>query len=1074
MNDSSSSLLERVRFGGSPVANPQSVIVSGHARFTVLTPRLVRLEWSETGEFEDRGTYAFPTRFTSAPPRYTTRLDGEGLTIDTGALALHYLQGSGRFTTDNLSITFALNGEPCTWVPGMPDPSNLRGTRRTLDECEGDASLEQGILSRAGWALFDDSRSVVFNAGDGWVAPRPSHELQDWYFFGYGHDYKGALGEYTRFGGPIPLIPRFVLGAWWSRYWAYSAHDLKDLVRDFERYDLPLDVLVVDMDWHTPHSWTGYTWNRELFPDPPAFLRWVHEKGLRVTLNLHPAEGVQAFEEIYPRFAEAMGIDPASGEPVPFRIADKEFVRNYFELLHHPMEDGGVDFWWVDWQQGETSDLRDLDPLPWLNHLHYCDSGRRGVRPMLYSRWGGLGNHRYPIGFSGDTYVGWPALQFQPYFTATASNVAYGWWSHDIGGHMGGATEPELYVRWVQFGASSPCLRLHATKDPRAERRPWRFPPEAYQAAQAAFHWRYQLVPYVYTMARVASDTGVSLCRPMYYEYPEEDAAYVARYQYFFGDQMIAAPIVHPADPETGMAAADVWVPEGTWIELTTKETFTGPRWVRLVGDLRRVPMLVKVGAILPLAPPFEPPPPPHLSSGTTGAIPRDRLILSVFPGANGAFRLYEDDTTTEAYRDGQYEWTEITTRMEDENTWVVDVAPVEGRCDALPDRRQYEVRLEGSRHPDGVTIDGAAASAWTYDPDTLATTVHVPVRDRRRPLTIRAVAECGISALGEPHNRDVIQADVRRLLGDQCPPDPGDVDAVLRLDAPGRADAVARLGGPFVRVVEFVAPEESSQQLGRVIAGGPAVGEEPYDLEAIFTLFREGRPEEHAAWIRGATGSLVLDTPFAFDGQVRAMRWEVDVRITWRGERLVCTHRSKPLFPTITAWRTLVYDQEREPIALEQVLDDAGRVNGALNWKTYVQTATGSRNVNEPHAVLFFEEYRRELQAGQPLAAYLATTVVSPDERDVVVLFRSGGTASLYLNGRELDVVPAEEEASVDPFFRGPRRTGVIRLRAGENTLVVDSRPSPAERPVWFFGAALVTPDGDPMTDLAFARRFP
>jgi len=323
------------------------------------------------------------------------------------------------------------------------------------------------------------------------------------------------------------------------------------------------------------------------------------------------------------------------------------------------MEDDGVDFWWMDWQQGETSEVKDLDPLPWINHLHFRDSTRRGRRGMLYSRWGGLGNHRYPIGFSGDTYVTWEALQFQPYFTATASNVAYGWWSHDIGGHMGDVTEPELYARWVQFGALSPCLRLHGTKDPRTERRPWKYPDAVYQAAQSAFHWRYQLVPYIYTMACVASDTGISLCRPMYYEYPDEDAAYAARYQYFFGDQMIAAPLVNRANPETGMAAIDVWVPKGTWIDYQTKETFTGPRWARLVGDLTRIPMLMKAGAILPLAPP----------ANTTDAILKDRLIVSVFPGADGAFRLYEDDGITQAYQEGQYEWTEITTHIQHADT---------------------------------------------------------------------------------------------------------------------------------------------------------------------------------------------------------------------------------------------------------------------------------------------------------------------------------------------------------------------------------------------------------------------
>ncbi|MFN2283560.1 MAG: TIM-barrel domain-containing protein, partial [Anaerolineae bacterium] len=684
-----SELYERIRFRGQPVAHPNAIVTRGNARFTVLTPRLIRLEWSETGVFEDRCTYAFPTRYTDSPPAFTTCEDNGALTIDTGALTLRYapfVESAGGFTAGNLSITFLLNGEPVTWTPGMANPQNLRGTRRTLDECEGDAALDEGLLSRAGWTLFDDSKNVIFD-DDGWVGPRPEFALQDWYFFGYGHDYKAALTEYTRFGGDIPLIPRYILGGWWSRYWAYSEQDLRDLVAEFEEHNVPLDVFVIDMDWHTPDGWTGYTWNRELFPDPPAFLAWLHKKGLRVTLNLHPADGVHPHEEVYPQFAKALGIDPKSGDPVPFRIADKNYVRHYFEMIHHPMEDaaagdGGVDFWWMDWQQGEISEVKGLDPLPWINHLHFNDIKRKGVRPMLYSRWGGLGNHRYYIGFSGDTYVRWTALQFQPYLTAAAANVAYGWWSHDIGGHMGGATDPELYARWVQFGALSPVLRLHATKDPRTERRPWAYPEPYGTAAMDAFRWRYRLIPYLYTMARVTSDKSLALCRPMYYESPEADDAYVARFQYYLGDQMIAAPIVTPTDPQTGLASVDVWIPEGMWIDYQTLETFIGPRWVRLTGDINRVPMLMKAGAILPLAPAFIPQPEPHLASGTTDAQPHDELELAVFPGS-GTFRLYEDDGLTEAYLRGQYEWTAIETQQPDPHTWTVTIAPVEGDCDA-------------------------------------------------------------------------------------------------------------------------------------------------------------------------------------------------------------------------------------------------------------------------------------------------------------------------------------------------------------------------------------------------------
>ncbi len=236
---------------------------------------------------------------------------------------------------------------------------------------------------------------------------RPEHAQQDWYFFGYGHDYAGALAEYMRFGGKIPLIPRFVLGAWWSRYWAYSTQDMKDIVAGFEQHGLPLDVFIIDMDWHLPNTWTGYSWNRNLIPDPPALLDWLHKKGLKVTLNLHPAQGVQHFEDAYPEFARQMGLDPASQQDIPFRITDKRFVRSYFELLHHPMEDMGVNFWWMDWQQGDLSEMKGLDPLVWLNHIHFQD--RRATAGGAWSTAAG---------------AGWATTATRPVFRATRSWVA--------------------------------------------------------------------------------------------------------------------------------------------------------------------------------------------------------------------------------------------------------------------------------------------------------------------------------------------------------------------------------------------------------------------------------------------------------------------------------------------------------------------------------------------------------------------------------------------------------------------------------------------------------------------------
>jgi hypothetical protein len=1060
----SSDLYERIRFTGRPRPHAEAVVVRGDVRFTVLSSRLLRLEWSETGEFEDRATYAFPVRY-AAPPAFTVREEGGVLWLDTGDLRLRYVAGTGAFTPENLSIEFPLDGERRVWQPGMPDSGNLRGTRRTLDHCAGDASLDPGLISREGWTLFDDTKNVVFT-DDGWVGPRPDFELQDWYFFGYGHDYTAALQEYAQFGGAVPLVPRFILGAWWSRYWAYSEQDLRELVAEFEAHGVPLDVFVIDMDWHTPHAWTGYTWNRELFPDPPAFLKWVHSKGLRTTLNLHPAQGVQAFEEVYPQFAQALELDPVAGEPVPFQIADRRFVQHYFEMLHHPMEDDGVDFWWMDWQQGEISEVKGLDPLPWINHLHFNDIKRRGVRPMLYSRWGGLGNHRYHIGFSGDTYVTWSALQFQPYMTASASNVLYGWWSHDIGGHMGGATEPELYARWVQFGALSPVLRLHSTKDPRCERRPWAYPEPVYEAAKLAFLWRYRLIPYLYTMARVAADTSISLCRPMYYEDPRSDAAYAARHQYYFGDQMIAAPIVSPVDPQTGLAGTDVWLPAGTWTTYDTLETFNGPGWIRVLGDLNRMPMLMKEGAILPLAPDFAETPSPWLRSGTTDTLPADELILSLFPG-EGSSRVYRDDGLTEAHLQGQHEWLPVRTWQADEGRqWSATVGPVEGCCDALPEACGYELHFVGSTVPERVLLDGQPVP-WIYDPDRLTTRVGVQAVSRERAFTVTLEAPVKVVALGPDRNRQQVEADVARLLGDRCP-SVIDLDTVMASGAPEVAirHAVARLGGPFFHAVPLVTREEVVQQLGRVVIEAPAGGV-PMDAEIIFRGNREGHEEIVRVTRSNVTEGFVIGVPFAFDGTVARFQWWADVTLAWEGRSISGSYESAPYFPGIYRWHALLSEGEGEEATGDDVIA-AFPVYDSY-FEELVQDPRMDRDLTELFLLRLWEHYREQLAGEDAPTAYLQARVVSPRAREVVLELVGAGGATLFVNGESVAVGEPVSDPQIPAFFRPPRRSDVFSLREGENNLIVRLPASGAALGGWFLAAEIYTLDGRAVPDLSY-----
>lgn len=707
------------RLDSRPLADPKAVVQTPHARFTVLTPQLIRLEYSPEGQFEDRASQAFWYRRQPVPP-FETIQKGNSVEIVTDSLHLTHRLDAAGFSPDNLSITLRASGS--TWRFGDPDPANLGGTTRTLDNVTGQTEIEPGLLSRGGWAVFDDSHTLVFN-GEDWLEPRQTQGRLDLYFFGYGHDYQRCLADFCAVAGPTPLLPRWVLGNWWSRYWAYTQDELLGLMGDFQAHGIPLSVCIVDMDWHitktgnSSNGWTGYTWNKALFPDPESFIAALHDLGLKTALNLHPASGIHPHEAQYPAMARHMGLDPARKQPVPFDIANPHFTQGYFELLHHPLEAQGIDFWWMDWQQGTASTVAGLDPLWWLNHLHFLDLGRDGrKRPFIFSRWGKLGNHRYPIGFSGDTTVTWDSLAFQPYFTSTASNVGYGWWSHDIGGHMLGTEDGELYTRWVQFGLFSPILRLHSTNNPYNDRRPWGFDPTVETITTDAMRLRHALIPYLYSMSWRNAQKHVSLCNPLYHTSPEREEAYRCPDQYLFGSELLAAPFVQPADQDTCLSRQAVWLPEGGWYDFFSGEYYPGDAWYAIYGRLQDIPVFARAGAIVPLG--------PRVRWG--GVENPAELTLHVFAGQDNRFDLYEDDGETTAYRQGAWAITPIA-QVWQPAVLKLTVGPAEGDRGVLPARRAYRPIFHGVANPASIqaSLNGQPVDlAATYDPQAESLTL--------------------------------------------------------------------------------------------------------------------------------------------------------------------------------------------------------------------------------------------------------------------------------------------------------------------------------------------------------------
>ncbi|MDB5326725.1 MAG: alpha-xylosidase [Phycisphaerales bacterium] len=735
----------------------------GHARFTVVTPHLIRMEYSPADRFVDAPSW-FAVDRTARFSGAEIRQDVGKLTIDTGAIRLVYTDNGQPFSPANMSAVIRRGDQTVTWQPGVSNTGNLGGTIRTLDQIKHAVDLGEGVISRDGWYLLDDSKSGLMTSD--WIQSRPADGNQDWYLFGYGQDYRAALKSLTTIGGPIPMPRKYTLGLWYSRYWPFTADAFKQIVEEYEQHGFPLDTMVMDMGWHlnaVPASlkgkvdtWTGYTWDEKLIPDPVGLLKWMHDRGLHVTLNEHPAAGIQPHEAAYGDFMTAMGQDASTNTTIPFDAGDKHYLDTFYAHTHTPLENQGVDFWWLDWQQypktRSNGDWDNLRVLNWYNYNHSAANGQRGVS---FSRWAGWGDHRYPIHFSGDADTGWPMLAAEVPFTSTAGNVGCFFWSHDIGGHMGGRNE-ESYARWCQFGAMSAALRSHSTMDKTTDRRPWNYPKWAEDSMRVSFRLRSLLMPYLYTAMQQATADSVPFTRPLYLDHPAIEAAYHNAQEYRFGDDLLVAPIATPGVGPGRVAAQAVWFPpnrDGSatdWFDYFTGEKFASGQSAVATAPVDQFPLYVRGGVPLPMQ--------PYTPRPATATL--QTLVVRCYPGRDGVTRLarlYEDDGKTIDYRNGMSATTKLSYVQTGDSVRVAVDATV-GTFAGQPIERGLIIELPCTEP--GATAD---IGTCTYDAATGITRIELPPA----PInTARTVTVKVRETSPEKVTAAAIDARLRQLLG--------------------------------------------------------------------------------------------------------------------------------------------------------------------------------------------------------------------------------------------------------------------------------------------------------------------
>jgi hypothetical protein len=706
---------------------PDSSVVQGQARFQVLTPNLVRLEYSPARKFIDAPTVSVVKR-AWAPVLVQKRQSNGFLEIDTGKMTLRYRMDSGPFKAENLQIRWHDEQGDHAWKPGDKDDKNLGGVPGDIAERVVPGN-ETGPLSRNGYYLLDDSTSAVWDKANEWVKPRPEKNNQDWYFFVYGRDFKGMLGTLAQLVGPIPMVPRYVLGTWFGSRTGYSADQWKMIASRFREESIPLDVLVLDSNSACKVIWSGYGWDYEQMPDPKEFFAWMRRKGLRVTLNEHYEPLTPVSFPGFEKLRQWMGL-PEGTKEIRHNLADKKYAEAFMNMMHKEALDDGMAFWWQD--GNAPADMPGLDPVLWTRYIEYAGSERiTGQRAFVFGRLGpppwptfpppvskpAWGVHRYGTFFTGDLMPYWSTLDLLIPFDVQAANMLVGYVNNLMAGVFEATVDPEIYQRWMQFSLFSPVYWPHGIWGLRL---PWEYGAPGLETAHKYMDLRYRLLPYLYTYARLAHDTGNSLVRGMYIEYPQQEPAYTYRHQYLFGQELLVAPISEPGYGKSVLK--DIYLPAGDdWFDYFTGKIYAGGQVINYEAPLERIPLFVRAGSILPMAP----------KMNFSEEKPVDPLTLDVYTGKPALFQLYEDDGTSLDYLHGASAWTPLRYTPQDAGAHRLEIGPVQGQFRGQLKTRRYEIRWHGLLKPETVIVNGekleekpapdcgAGCGGWTWDNST-------------------------------------------------------------------------------------------------------------------------------------------------------------------------------------------------------------------------------------------------------------------------------------------------------------------------------------------------------------------
>ena len=545
------------------------------------------------------------------------------------------------------------------------------------------------------------------------------------YYFVYGPRLDTVIAGYRGLTGAAPMPPKWALGYWQSKEHYATQQEWLDIADGYRSRGLPIDNLVQDWFYWDPFPWGSHKFDPKRYPDPAMAIQTLHDK-----YHLH------LMISVWGKFAPGSATSPdpnydvmqAHGYLYPASISDQPYYDSfnpdaralYWQLMRDAIFSKGVDAWWLDASEPEVN-TRALRPVKtarglaarvlnaWpLMHTTGVYQGQRAAAPnqrvFILTRSGYAGQQRNAAAlWSSDITGTWDVLAHQVTNGLSVSLSGIPYWTTDIGGffvnYPGGVDNPEyreLYTRWFEWGAFCPIFRSHGTS---ISREMWRFGPETQATLLKYDNLRYRLMPYLYSQAWQVTHSGTTILRPLIMDFPGDAVARETSDEFLFGPSLLVCPVT-----TKGATARSVYLPSGAnWTEFWTGQPHRGGQTLAALALLDTLPLYVRAGSIVPMGPYLQ----------YVAEKPADPIELRVYPGANGACTLYEDEGVNYDYEKGQYATIPLTWN---EAAHTLTIGARQGTFPGMLARRTFRVVWVKPGHGVGLAPAPAADKTIAYD----------------------------------------------------------------------------------------------------------------------------------------------------------------------------------------------------------------------------------------------------------------------------------------------------------------------------------------------------------------------